>query len=128
MMLTSQILIVDCGFYSHWAIPTNRLVGSKPSLISNSARVGNVAEESWEDVVQGRPFELIEMQSVRSHQVIVAVARSLIGKVPYNFLTNNCEHFVRSLVTGKYESKQVLKFAIASVVIALAIAAFARAK
>lgn len=63
-------------------------------LISLSRRTGTVAEESWDEVVQGRAVKPSRLRSDLAPEEVVRRARSQIGRRRYNFVTGNCEHFV----------------------------------
>ncbi len=54
------------------------------------------------------PEKIIYFQG-NEHQRAVAIARakSRIGERAYDYLANNCEHFVTWVHTGKHQSKQV---------------------
>jgi len=102
-----QVVIVYMGLYKHWALMSDRTRDGKPMLISNTWRNGTVREESWDQVVGNRKFEVHNIGTSTSPSLILANARSCINRVKYNLLQYNCEHFVRELVTGVAGSTQV---------------------
>ena len=102
-----HILKIDMGPYEHWALESNSFYRGKPTLISNTRRNGSVQEESWDQVVNGRPYKRIAVTTAESPQIIIARARSAVGKTEYRLMNYNCEHFIRHVLTGVIESKQV---------------------
>lgn len=102
-----QVAIVHMGLYQHWALLSDRVRGGKPMLISNTWRNGTVKEESWDQVVGNRHFELRNIQINTSPSAILTRARSRIDRVKYDLLQYNCEHFVREIITGVAKSAQI---------------------
>ncbi|MBL1294165.1 MAG: lecithin retinol acyltransferase family protein [Thiotrichales bacterium] len=107
-----QIVIVYMGLYEHWALVSDKFSGGKPMLISNTWRNGTVQEESWDQVVGSKPFKLHQVRTTTQAGFVLARARSAIGRVKYNLLQYNCEHFVREVISGVAKSKQIKKVAI----------------
>ncbi len=104
-----HIIKIDMGTYWHWALESNYLYGGRPTLISNTRRNGNVQEEQWDQVVNGRPYKRIAIATKEPAHQIINRARSAIGTTRYRLLSYNCEHFIRDLITGAAESRQVQK-------------------
>ncbi len=114
-----RILKIDMGLYEHWALESESTYNGKPTLISNTQRNGHAQEEAWDKVVNGRPFKRISIKTNEPAQQIIDRARSSVGRVKYNFFSYNCEHFIRELLTGVAESKQLQKAAIGIAAIGL---------
>lgn len=76
-------------------------------LISLSRRTGTVAEEPWDDVVRGRTVEPSRLRSELPSREVVRRARSQLGRRRYNFVTGNCEHFVREALGLPPRSQQL---------------------
>jgi hypothetical protein len=104
------IVSIFNGLYNHYAIVSDRFHQGKPMLISLSKRVGTVAEEPWDICVSTNKVGLAREQGLINPIVVLGNARSMIGKLQYNLLDQNCEHFVRWAHNLKRESKQ-LQFA-----------------
>ena len=102
-----QVVIVYMGLYKHWALMSDRTRDGKPMLISNTWRNGTVKEESWDQVVGNRKFEVHSIEISTAPSLILAKARSCINRVKYDLLQYNCEHFVRELITGIAKCTQV---------------------
>ena len=105
-----QVVIVYMGLYQHWALLSDRTKNGKPMLISNTRRNGTVKEESWDQVVGNRQFEVHNIQISTSPSLILARARGCIDRVKYDLLQYNCEHFVREIITGIAKSTQIKQF------------------
>ena len=93
--------------YCHYAIVSDRRSNGKPMLISLSRRTGTVAEEQWDEVVRGRAVEPSRLRSELTPREVVRRARSQIGRRRYNFITGNCEHFVRDALGLTPRSQQL---------------------
>lgn len=93
--------------YNHYAIVSDRSAGGKPMLISLSRRTGTVAEETWDEVVQGRQVTPSVLQSDLPPPEIIARARSHIGRRRYRLLSDNCEHFVCEVLGLSRRSRQL---------------------
>ena len=104
---TGAIVKVLMGAYNHYAVISDKFDNGKPMLISLSARQGTVCEETWDYCVKNRKVVLSPVQGdLQPHQVIQR-ARSKLGKIKYNPLSRNCEHFARWSHGLRVESKQV---------------------
>ncbi len=93
--------------YSHYAIVSDRHADDRPMLISLSRRTGTVAEESWDEVVQGREVTRSGLPSELPPAEIIARARSHIGRRRYRLLSDNCEHFVCEVLGLPSRSRQL---------------------
>lgn len=103
-----DIVKIDCGLYTHWAICSDRVdCSGKPYLISNSFKHGTVKEEPWDEVVAGRKYIRESVLTRESDFDLIHKARKAIGKKAYALLQYNCEHFVNEIATGKSFSNQV---------------------
>jgi hypothetical protein len=80
-------------FFRHRGIVSDRWHQGNPMIISNSARAGGVAEESWDEFAAGHEVSIDESPSVLNPWEVVARARSRVGS-KYRVLDWNCEHFV----------------------------------
>ncbi|XP_041868363.1 phospholipase A and acyltransferase 4-like isoform X2 [Melanotaenia boesemani] len=120
------------GAYNHWAVyvgdgyvvdfvETGGGGGSSSSSGSSGGRFlnlvglstrGKVRKEKLREVVNNDPWivnnSLDAKCTPRKPHEIVSEARKLVGKkLPYNFITNNCEHFAKDLRYGTAVSEQV---------------------
>lgn len=102
-----NIIKIDMGIYDHWALETNTLYEGKPTLISNTSRNKTVREESWGKVVGNRPYKRIVVKTNEPAYLVLSKARAAIGKIKYCLFSYNCEHFIREILTGTAESKQL---------------------
>ena len=66
-----------------------------------------VTRTTWEDFAKGRTVRVVNSEAKYSGEEIVRRARSKIGMQGYNFITNNCEHFVNWCRRGVAYSGQV---------------------
>jgi hypothetical protein len=103
-------------FFRHRGIVSNQFYGNEPMVISNSARVGGIAEEPWDifaaDKVvyaDGYPSNLPSVEVLRR-------ARALIGK-PYHVLRWNCEHLTSYAHGREPESPQLATMVILAVMV-----------
>lgn len=78
-------------FFRHKGIVSDRFSGNKPMVISNSARVGGVAEEPWDLFAAGQPVHVDGYPSNLPSWTAVHRARALID-AKYDPFTWNCEH------------------------------------
>lgn len=104
------LVLVNMGFYWHWALESDAYRDGKPMLISNTMRNGTVKEETWDEVVGGRSFKRVPIETSMSRHAVVTRARSAIGRLRYNVVSYNCEHFVTDVLTGVKKSGQVRLF------------------
>ena len=93
--------------YEHYAIVSDRIHNGLPMLISLSRRTGTVLEEAWEACTGGRKVVLSEDQGRLAPYQVLAQARSMIGRVEWDFPRLTCEHFARWTHGLKVESKQL---------------------
>jgi hypothetical protein len=105
----------------HLGIATERLDHEGyQTVISGSARAGNVAEEPMSVFSAGRDvFEVKELRGNLPSFLVVDQARTLLGQ-PYKLFSNNCEHVVRKaqgLVT--HSSQLALGILLAGTVLGL---------
>lgn len=79
------------------------------SGFGDGAKSGPVEIVSLNDFSQGYPV-VVRAHVFRVHEGPAAVDRALerLGEDRYNFLTNNCEHFVHHCIHGMGVSQQVL--------------------
>ena len=80
-------------FFRHKGIVSNRWHGGRPMVISNSARAGGVAEESWDVFTSGQAWKEEGHPGSLSSWEVLDRARSRAAP-PYNPFTWNCESFV----------------------------------
>lgn len=90
----------------HMGIVTGRRIGGRPTVISNSKKVGQVAEESWQDFAGGGAVRVEGYPGRHHHSVVLARAFSRLGH-PWRLADSNCEHFVRWAHGVPAESPQV---------------------
>ncbi|RXJ72080.1 hypothetical protein CS022_18190 [Veronia nyctiphanis] len=76
-------------------------------LISATERNGTVREETWDEVVKGKPTYVADFTPVKSPEETLALARTQIGEWVYSVTSNNCEHFVRFCTGLEVTSRQV---------------------
>lgn len=88
-------LIIDVNvFVDHYAIVSDRLIDGKPALISLSQRCGTVKEESWEEVVGGRPWRVHGYPGdLSGPEVIRRARRAILDQRGYALWSSNCQHF-----------------------------------
>lgn len=65
-----------------------------------------VACTTWEEFAKGRTVHVVNSEAKYPGEEIVRRARSKIGVRGYNFITNNCEHFVSWCRTNVARSPQ----------------------
>ena len=104
---TGAIVKVLIGAYNHYAVISDKYDNGKPMLISLSARQGTVCEETWDYCVKNRKVVLSSIQGDLQPYQVIERARSKLGKIKYNPLNRNCEHFARWSHGLRVESKQV---------------------
>lgn len=80
-------------FFRHKGIVSDRLLGGKPMVISNSARTGVVAEEPWDVFAAGQQVLVNAYPGCLLSAEVVNRARSRLG-TKYRLLDWNCEHLV----------------------------------
>lgn len=105
-----KVIAIRYTLYKHFAIVSDCFDNNNgmPKLISLSYRSSAVQEESWHDVVRGKPIEETNIKGNYTQDVILARARSCIDRsIKYNLLTFNCEHFARYAHGLPVESIQV---------------------
>ena len=89
----AQVIGVRVGLVTHIGIVSDRQADGVPMVISNSLRVGGVAEEPL-SVFQGSyPLVTVAQPAVLPAWYVLSRARQMLG-TRWNLLTWNCEHFV----------------------------------
>ena len=88
------------------------ILGIFASTVITNNVIAIVKKEKLKDVAAGATWmvknHLDNKHNTKSPDVILKEAELLVGqKMPYNLLTNNCEHFVTNLRYDKPESRQV---------------------
>jgi hypothetical protein len=81
-------------FFRHKGVVSDRWQGGNPMVISNSARAGGIAEESWETFAGGQTVISEGYPNNLPPYEVLHRARSLIG-TKYQLLNWNCEHLTR---------------------------------
>ncbi|XP_042564094.1 phospholipase A and acyltransferase 3-like [Clupea harengus] len=117
------------GIYSHWALfigngevihLTGDGVPAKGAILGILASIGSfsgiaiVKKEKLKEVALGDKWSvhnrLDNNCETKSPDVILKEAEQLVGQeIPYNLLTNNCQHFVTNLRYGKPACRQIRK-------------------
>ena len=106
-------------WFRHRGVVTDRWHNGKPTVISGSARVGNVAEESWDSFAGGRPVKADGYPSRLPAHEVVRRSRELIG-ARYHLLNFNCDHVAAAAHGRELASRQlVATVAIAALAAAL---------
>lgn len=80
-------------FFRHKGIVSDRSQGGKPMVISNSARTGRIAEETWDAFTSGQPWKDEGHPGNLTAWEVLYRARTA-PRVRYNAFTWNCEGFV----------------------------------
>lgn len=80
-------------FFRHKGIVSDRFLGGKPMVLSNSARARGVAEEPWEVFSAGQAVLVEGYPGSLAPRAVVQRARSLVG-TQYDLLRWNCEHLI----------------------------------
>lgn len=101
-------IIVDCGFYQHISLFAGR--SNNINLITENQYGFGVHYRSLAQFLSRYPTNKILVHKnglIPSQQArVIELANQLVGS-PYNWLTFNCEHYARFLLTGKSESPQL---------------------
>jgi len=113
-----DILRVKYALFTHYGIYTGN-----NSVIHYSGLVGNgkIERISLVDFKDGRVAEKIKVASRFSKNETVRRATLRLGEDKYNVVTNNCEHFVQWVCTGKHKSNQVRKVAMTLSAVAIGV-------
>jgi hypothetical protein len=80
-------------FFRHRGIVSDWFFGDKPTVLSNSARAGGVAEESWDAFAAGQRVFVEGYPSSLPPSAVLSRARSVVG-TKYHLVGWNCEHLV----------------------------------
>lgn len=68
-----------------------------------------IKRTSLEAFLKGGNLKVVQYEHCRPPSEVVKTAFSFIGKVSYDLITGNCEHFATYCKTGEWKSKQVKK-------------------
>jgi hypothetical protein len=79
--------------FRHKGIVSDRWHHGKPMVISNSARAGGIAEESWDDFTSGQPSTSEGYPGKLPLREVMQRARSA-NRPTYDLFNWNCESFV----------------------------------
>lgn len=103
-----DVVVTDFGIYQHWSLVSDQISPSgKPTLISATKRTGTVREEDWDTVTQGKRTYVAEVKLSYPVPIVLAQARTQIGKWVYSVTEKNCEHFVKWTTGLEVTSSQV---------------------
>lgn len=96
------------GFVDHVGIVSQVDEHGRPThVISNSLKLGRVAEESINDfAAEARTWKEDGYLGSRPPEQVLDAARALLGR-PYSLFSDNCEHFVRRVHGVPPDSPQV---------------------
>lgn len=97
----------------HAGIQHDGIYTGAGTVIAASKRTGMVCEQTLEDFADGRKIKSKGYPSDLSPDLVLAGARSKIGK-KYNLLGYNCQHFA-SECHGKKQSRQLRSVVISTV-------------
>jgi len=111
-----DVVSVMIGLIEHFGIVSDRQIDGMLSIISNSRRTGQVAEEAANAFAAGKTIKVYGYPSTLMPATVIARARSQLGK-PYSLATWNCEHFIRWAHGSKVVSPQLQVAVIASLVL-----------
>lgn len=106
-------------FFRHTGIVSDRTIGDKPMVISNSARADGVAEEPWEVFVAGQGVRVEGFPGSLPPWAVVHRARALIG-AQYHPLKWNCEHLTSYAHGFEPKSPQLALVVVAALAIGVA--------
>lgn len=81
------------GIFRHRGIVSDRFHDGKPTVISNSAPSGGVAEEPWDTFAAGAEVAVEGYPSDLPPYAVVQRARGRIGS-SYKLFNWNCEHLI----------------------------------
>ena len=79
---------------------------------------GVIRRAPLEDFHQGEPYAVIEYATCFHPELVVARARSMLGRDERKNLGSNCEHFARWCKTGHHHSEMVRGFTAAAAAVA----------
>ena len=109
--VSGTIVAVQVGPVKHKGLVSDRTMGGLPMVISNSKKLGCVAEEPWWQFAEGRLVEVRGYPGRLRPQDVLARARLRLGQ-PWT-LSFNCEHFV-NYAHGLDERSPTLRQAVAA--------------
>ncbi|MCK6533071.1 MAG: lecithin retinol acyltransferase family protein [Polyangiaceae bacterium] len=109
-LLLGDHIKVRLGAYEHHGIHLGGGVvvhfsGAKPAKSAASVRLGSLEQFAGRAGVAA--IEVVAYSACLEPDVVVARARSLLGRVDYHVLRNNCEQCARWCKTGEFVSSQV---------------------
>ena len=119
------------GYYHFGvAISENRVIHftAAQSDLGNNQNEIKIMETSLERFLQGDQLEIEEPYNSKfDREEVVKRAKNyanshLFRRKPYNFVSNNCEHFARYCYDGKAESSQVIAGSLVAVAAATTVA------
>lgn len=103
-----DIISLNCITYNHYAVISDRMGPDfKPMLISASSRTGTVREEVWSNVIANEKIKRHPRPHFIEPNLVLANARSQIGRWTYHLANRNCEHFVNWCSGLGLKSRQV---------------------
>ncbi len=97
----------------HAGIQHDGIYAGKGKVIAASKRTGMVCEQTLDDFADGRKIKSKGYPSALAPEIVLASARSKIGK-KYNLLGYNCQHFA-SECHGQKHSRQLRSVVISTV-------------
>jgi len=114
MYKAGTTLRLDFGTYFHYGISDG-----KGSVIHNSKKYLKVTKESEEKFAEGKNIQLSDISSQDPDGAVVRAKQYL--EMPYNLISNNCEHFVRLAHGLEVESTQIKQYLVATLGVGVAI-------
>ena len=103
MYLAGTTLKIDYGLYGHYGI-----ADGLGCVIHNSKKHAKVVKETIEEFADGREILSSSITSENPAQAVIIASRYL--EMPYNLITENCEHFARLSHGLEKESTQMQQY------------------
>jgi len=105
-LIPGTVVSTMVGPIGHFGIASDRQIGGLQCIISCSQATGQVSEEPANIFTNGKKIKIHAYPGALSPSVVINRARSKLGTA-YNFLSWNCEHFIRWVHGIKVESPQL---------------------
>ncbi len=93
-MAPGTVISVKVGLVWHVGIVTERRIDGYPTVISNSQKVGHVAEETLPEFAGAGLVRVLGYLGNLEPSIVLRRARSQLGR-GWSLVYSNCEHFVR---------------------------------
>jgi hypothetical protein len=109
-LLPEIVVSVPKGPFTHVGIVSHRSYGGMPLIFASSPQTNGAAEVTWWEFSGGQQVKIEGYPRDLPPGEVLRCAEWLVGRLPYDAGSQNCEHFVTRCLGYEPFSPQVQKW------------------